>query len=207
MATKKSSEEKKAKPRRRNVRTSVAKQVQTIAALRQQLAESLQGESATAKKLQDPDRQLTEALEQQTATRKILDVIASSPSDPQAVLDAVIANAVKLAGATQGHIRKYDGEYLRVVAHYRETSEQIAILQNRPIRAAPENSFGGRVLFEKNRSMSLMPKRSLLCTDWLSSGKHEHSWGCPSCERKRQLELSQSGVIPLMALLSSRSSW
>jgi hypothetical protein len=207
VATKKSSEEKKAKPRRRNVRTSVAKQVQTIAALRQQLAESLQGESATAKKLQDPDRQLTEALEQQTATRKILDVIASSPSDPQAVLDAVIANAVKLAGATQGHIRKYDQEYLRVVAHYGETSEQIAILQNRPIRAAPENSFGGRVLFEKNPIHVLDAQAEPALYRLAFDGKHEHSWGCPSCERKRQLELSQFGVIPLMALLSSRSSW
>ena len=46
--------------------------------------------------------QLTEALEQQTATSEILSVIANSPTDIQPVLDTVIANAVKLSGATNG---------------------------------------------------------------------------------------------------------
>ena len=59
--TKKGSKNKKAKLRRPVVKTSVAEQAQTIAELRQQLAESLQRESATAKELQDRNRQLTEA--------------------------------------------------------------------------------------------------------------------------------------------------
>ena len=66
--TKKGSENKRAKLRGPVVKTSVAEQAQTIAELRQQLAESLQRENATAKELQDRDRQLAEALEQQTAT-------------------------------------------------------------------------------------------------------------------------------------------
>jgi GAF domain-containing protein len=99
--------------------------------------------------LKSCQRERAEATEQQAATSQILRVIASSPIDLQRVLDTVIANAVKLAGATQGHIRQYDGEFLRVVAHYGETPEQVALLQSRPIRAVPENRFGGRVLFEK----------------------------------------------------------
>ena len=47
--TKKGSENKKAKLRRPVVKTSVAEQAQTIAELRQQLAESLQREKTTAK--------------------------------------------------------------------------------------------------------------------------------------------------------------
>ena len=74
--TKKGSKNKKAKLRRPVVKTSVAEQAQTIAELRQQLAESLQRENATAKELQDRNRQLTEALEQQTATSEILRVIS-----------------------------------------------------------------------------------------------------------------------------------
>ncbi len=101
------------------------------------------------KELQERNRDLTEALEQQTATGEVLRVIASSPTNLQPVLDTVIANAVKLVGATQGHIRRYDGEFLRVVAHYGATSEQIALLQSNPIRVVPENKFGGRVLLEK----------------------------------------------------------
>src|SRR5262249_6068296 len=78
--------------------------------------------------------ELKESLEQQTATSEILGVIASSPTDIQPVLDTVIANAVKLSGATKGHVRQLDGELLRVVAHYGETAEEVALLQSRPGR-------------------------------------------------------------------------
>ncbi len=63
-------------------------------------------------------QELTEALEQQTATSEILGVIASSPTDIQPVLDTVVENAVRLAGAEKGHIYQYDGEFLRVVAQF-----------------------------------------------------------------------------------------
>ncbi len=53
--------------------------------------------------VQTPKEELKEALEQQAATSKILGVIASSPTNVQPVLDTVIANAVKLSGAKQGH--------------------------------------------------------------------------------------------------------
>jgi hypothetical protein len=131
----------KEKPRRPLVNTPVAEQAQTNAELRLALAESLQRENATAienvrlfKELQDRNRQLTEALEQQTATGEVLRVIASSPTDLQPVLNTLIANAVKLSGATKGHVRQLDDELLRVVANYGETAEEIAFLQSRPGR-------------------------------------------------------------------------
>ena len=93
-------------------------------------------------KVEDRTRELTESLEQQTATSEILRVIASSPTDIQPVLNTVIENAVKLAGATQGHIRQYDGEFLQIVANYGETPEQVAILQAVPIRPIPETRSG-----------------------------------------------------------------
>ena len=45
------------------------------------------------RELEDRNRQITEALEQQTATSEILGVIASSPTDIQPVLDVVAENA------------------------------------------------------------------------------------------------------------------
>ena len=126
ITTKKGSKSKKVKPRRRAVKTSLTEHAQTIAALRQQLAESLQRESATAKELD--------------GTGEILRVIASSPTDLQPVLNTLIANAVKLSGATKGHVRQLDGEFLRVVAHYGETAEEVALLQSRPGRVGVSTS-------------------------------------------------------------------
>jgi two-component system NtrC family sensor kinase len=145
--TKKRSKSKKAKPRRSMVKTSVAEQAQTNAELRQELAESLQREKATAKELQDRDRQLSEASEQQAATSEVLRVIASSPTELQPVLDTLIANAVKLSGATMGHVRQFDGEFHRVVAHYGETPEMISTLRDNPIPPGP-GTPAGRALME-----------------------------------------------------------
>src|SRR4029077_20208683 len=89
------------------------------------------------KQLQERNRDLTEALEQQTATSEVLRVIASSPTELQPVLDALVANAVKLAGAKQGHIRQSDGEFLRVVAHFNESPERIAVMQSNPLPLNP----------------------------------------------------------------------
>ena len=154
MATKKSSKTQKAKPRNR-VKASAVTQRPTYAELRQEvearnrdLAESLQRESATAKELQDYKRQLTEALEQQTSTSDVLRIIASSPTELQPVLDTVIANAVKLAGAKKGHILLYDGELLRLAAHCNESPEQVAIQRDMPVRLVPE-SLNGRAFLER----------------------------------------------------------
>src|SRR5215468_9509572 len=115
--TRKGSDNKKAKPRRPLVKTSADEQAQTIAELRQELAESLLREEAKDKKLQERDRQLAEALEQ-TSTSEILGIIANSATDLQPVLDAVAENAACLIGAQDAIIHRLDGDVLRDAAHY-----------------------------------------------------------------------------------------
>jgi GAF domain-containing protein len=70
------------------------------------------------KELEDRNRQLTEALEQQTVTSEILGVIASSPTDVQPVLDVVVKNAARLCGTRDANIMQVNGDFLRVVAAY-----------------------------------------------------------------------------------------
>jgi len=100
-------------------------------------------------------------LEQQTATSEILGVIASSPTDIQPVLDTVIANAVKLSGATKGHIRSLKDGLLHVVAHCNETPEQIDYLRanriplSRAVDILENRAVHREDLQERNRSLGI----------------------------------------------------
>jgi GAF domain-containing protein len=93
-------------------------------------------------------RERDEAREQQTATSEVLGVIAGSPTEIQPVLDTVVANAVRLAGAEKGHIYQYDGEFLRVVANCNESPEEIAVMRDLPIRPVP-GSLNSRAFLER----------------------------------------------------------
>ena len=107
-----------------------------------------------SEQLESCKRELAEGIERETATGEILRVIASSPTELQPVLDTLIANAVKLSGATQGHIRQYDGELLRPVAHYGESPEQVTLLQGTARKPVPDN-LTGRAFLER-RSIHIL---------------------------------------------------
>jgi len=67
----------------------------------------------------------------------------------QPVLDTVIANAVRLAGAKQGHIRQFDGEFLQLVASYGESPEQLAILRASSVKPNPQYPGSSRAFIEE----------------------------------------------------------
>jgi GAF domain-containing protein len=80
-----------------------------------QLKESYAG---LERKVEERTHDLTEALEQQTATAEILRVISSSPTDIQPVLDAVAENAARLCAADDTVILQTEGDVLKPVAVY-----------------------------------------------------------------------------------------
>jgi signal transduction histidine kinase len=60
--------------------------------------------------------QVTESLEQQTATSEILRVISSSPTDVQPVFDAIAESAVRLCNAEVSVVTRFDGTALQLAA-------------------------------------------------------------------------------------------
>ena len=70
------------------------------------------------KALTETHAQVSEALEQQTATGDILRVISSSPTDVQPVFDAVAESAARLCEAFDSTIFRIDGNRLCLVAHH-----------------------------------------------------------------------------------------
>jgi two-component system, NtrC family, sensor kinase len=89
--------------------------------------------------LQARNRDLTDALEQQTATAEILRVISQAQTDVQPVFDAIVRNAVRLCGASHGGVYRFDGELVHSAAHDGYTSEQLEHWRRqwpRPVTAA-----------------------------------------------------------------------
>jgi signal transduction histidine kinase len=86
-----------------------------------------------------------ESLEQQTATAEILRVIASSPTDLQPVMKAVVENAARVCGAMDSAIFHLEGEHLRLVARHGPLRVSYAIGESVPVAG----TVSARILRER----------------------------------------------------------
>src|SRR5262245_38065923 len=88
-------------------------------------------------------RELSESLEQQTATSQVLGVISSSLGELQPVFDAILANATRLCEAKFGVLFRCEGDALRAVAMYCAPPLYAEERRRNPvIRPSSETVFG-----------------------------------------------------------------
>ena len=97
------------------------------------MAAQLQESYATLeRKVEERTHELSEALEQQTATSEILRVISSSPTDLQPVFESILQNATRLCDAPFGTLGLFDGERYEYVAQCGGSAEFVRQLFRAP---------------------------------------------------------------------------
>jgi GAF domain-containing protein/CheY-like chemotaxis protein/CHASE3 domain sensor protein len=128
---------------RHEVRAFSANQIALLETFADQAAIAIEN-ARLLNELQTKNADLTEALEQQTATSEILRVISSSPTNVQPVFDAIVASAVRLCGGRHGTVYRRDGDMVDCVALYNVTAEVQELLRRvfpRPVRAGTSPHF------------------------------------------------------------------
>src|SRR5262249_41823590 len=129
--------------------------------------------------------QITEALEQQTATSEILRVISRSRTNVQPVFDAIVRSAVRLCDGLFSGLYQYDGEVIEQVAHHNYSAEALDVARRifpiRPNRAiAAARAILERAVVHlpdveldaeyRQAIMRAVGARSVLCVPMLKEG-------------------------------------
>jgi GAF domain-containing protein len=114
---------------------------------------------------QQRTRELTESLEQQTATSKVLEVISRSAFDLQAVFEAVVESSVRLCGSDRAIFYRFDGGLLRMAAGFNVSRELTEFVERTPIHPG-RSSASARAALER---------RTVHVHDCMADP--EYSWG------------------------------
>src|SRR5215468_7116360 len=118
---------------------------------------------------------LTESLEQQTATSNVLEVISRSAFDLRAVFETVAESSVKLCGADRAFIYRFDGEVLRMAAAFNAPQKLRDFVSENPIRPG-RYSASARAALER---------RTIHIPDLLDDP--EYSYGAKNVEKIRTI--------------------
>jgi hypothetical protein len=91
------------------------------------------------KELRQRTDDLSDSLEQQTATSEVLNIISRSPAELEPVFQAILANAIRLCDAKFGTLSLYDGEAFRAAALYNVPPEYAEARLRQPWRPHPRS--------------------------------------------------------------------
>jgi two-component system NtrC family sensor kinase len=99
--------------------------------------------------VQGRTRELSESLEQQTATSEVLQVISSSPGELEPVFRAMLENATRICDAKFGALYTYDGNGFHAEAFHNAPSAFVEARTREPVIRPPPETPLGRVASTK----------------------------------------------------------
>ena len=101
------------------------------------------------RELAEARSQLSEALEQQTATSEVLGTIASSPGKLEPVFTALLAKAVRICGAKMGILFLFENGAFRTAAMHGVPRKLVEERRRKPVIDAAPNTALGRITATK----------------------------------------------------------
>ena len=125
----------KSRTRRRKLRSSGTKARTRVVSARQSQSSLVTKLKARAR---DLEKKLSEALEQQTASSNVLQVISSSPGELEPVFQAMLQNATRICEAKFGTMYLREGDAFRTVALHNAPPAFAEARKRGPIRPGPK---------------------------------------------------------------------
>jgi signal transduction histidine kinase len=114
------------------------------------LAEKAEAADRLEREVAQRTAELSETLEQQTATSEILRVISTSPADVQPVFDVIVRNALALCSGLFANAFRFDGELLHFVASHSVRSDYLELLRAKYPMRPDTTQVSGRVILTKS---------------------------------------------------------
>jgi signal transduction histidine kinase len=121
-------------------------EIEALADQFNEMAGQLEGSYAgLERKVEQRTQELSEALEQQTATSEVLRAISSSQGDLQPVFETILAKAGPLCDANFGNIYRLEGDSLHLVASHNTPAAFAEFRRKAPFRPDTESLIGRMV--------------------------------------------------------------
>jgi signal transduction histidine kinase len=129
---------------RREVRLFGDKQVDLVANFAKQAVIAIEN-ARLLKELRQRTDDLTESLEQQTATSEVLQVISSSPGELEPVFQKMLENATRVCGANFGLMNLWDGDSFTMASGYNVPPAFAALRARMPVHPHPQSGLAAVV--------------------------------------------------------------